>query len=329
MDLDKVYMSLQNEPKYRLAQVDKLIFQDLISDWVDATTLPMDLRQKLNNTSPLSLIYETEISNDQKTIKTLLTLDDGLKIETVLMRYDDRNTVCVSSQVGCPLGCLFCATGEMGYKRNLTVSEIVSQILLFARLLKKENQKITNLVFMGMGEPFLNYDNVLKGIKILNSPEKMGFGSRRFSISTCGIIEGIQRLADEPLEINLAISLHAPNDKLRSELMPINKKYPLANLLLTIEKYIRKTKRKVMFEYVLLKEVNDSEACARELSKLMKHPLYHVNLIRYNETGKFQASPVKKVEAFKEILEKEGIFFTERFRFGSKIHAACGQLAGK
>ncbi|MDP3998263.1 MAG: 23S rRNA (adenine(2503)-C(2))-methyltransferase RlmN [bacterium] len=329
MDLANIQAVLKGEPKYRLAQIDKLIFQDFISDWQEATVLPLSLRVALREKSPLTLISETVSSKDGQTIKALLTLDDGLKIEAVLMRFKDRNTVCVSSQVGCPLGCLFCATGQMGFKRNLNPSEIIGQVLLFARILKREDRKVTNVVFMGMGEPFLNYNNVLESIKILNDPAKMGLGARRFSVSTCGIIEGIKKLAAEPLEINLAISLHAPNDEIRTKLMPINKKYPLVNVMDAVGDYLQRTKRKVMFEYVLLDSVNDSEECAKELVQLLKQPLYHLNLIQYNQTGIFRPSTPPKVAAFKKVLEKKGISFTERYRFGSEIRAACGQLVSK
>jgi 23S rRNA (adenine2503-C2)-methyltransferase len=327
LNLDKIENLLSLEPKFRLSQANKAIFQDLIDDWLKVTTLPMNLRQTLNNKALLDILAETQKTVDNKTIKALISLDDDLKIETVLMRYSRRNTVCVSSQVGCPLNCLFCATGQMGFKRNLSVSEIVGQIIFFARYLKKENQKITNIVFMGMGEPFLNYDNVLTAIKLLNDPEKMGLGARRFSISTCGIVEGINKLANEPREINLAISLHAANNQLRSKLMPINQKYPLDRLMNAVRDYVIKTKRKVMFEYVLLNGINDSREQARELAYLMRNPLYHVNLIEYNVTsGFYKPSKREKVNAFKQVLKERGVSFTERQSLGREIKGACGQL---
>ena len=327
IDLDKIYSLLENEPKFRLIQIDKLIFQDLIDNWDKATTLSLNLRQTLNGQAPLNISAEIQKTSDNKTIKALITLDDNLKIEAVLMRYVDRNTVCVSSQVGCPMGCLFCATGQMGFKRNLTVSEIVGQVILFARLLKHEDQKITNIVFMGMGEPFLNYDNVLSVIKLLNNQDKMGLGARRFSISTCGIIEGIEKLKEEPMEINLAISLHTANNELRSKLMPINTKYPLDKVMETVSDYVNRTKREVMFEYILLSGVNDSQDQARELARRMKNTFFHVNLIQYNETGgDYKASPRDRVNAFKKVLETEGVSFTERQSLGKEIKGACGQL---
>jgi 23S rRNA (adenine2503-C2)-methyltransferase len=331
--------ALEGEPNYRLRQAKKAIFIDLIDDWSKAMTLPLSLRRKLNE--KLSLQFENEIliSKDQRTVKILITLEDGLKIESVLMRHRDRNTVCVSSQVGCPLGCVFCATGRMGFKRNLEVFEIIEQVLLFARYLKKSGEKITNLVFMGMGEPFLNYENVLAAIKILNDKEGFNLGARKISISTVGIVEGIGKLAEEKLQVNLAISLHAPTDKLRSKIMPINKKYSLKKNFRAVDDYIGKTNRKVMFEYLMIKNLNDSDECARELAKLMKKPLYFINLIsynpvgniltevHYNPTGNFQPSPKEIIRNFKNILEKGGVSVTERYRFGRDIKAACGQLA--
>jgi 23S rRNA (adenine2503-C2)-methyltransferase len=245
------------------------------------------------------------------------------------MKHEDRNTVCVSSQVGCALGCLFCATGKMGFKRNLEVFEIVEQVLFFARYLKKTKDKVTNVVFMGMGEPFLNYGNVLGAIKILNDKEGFNLGARKFSISTVGITEGIEKLAEEKLQINLAISLHASNNKLRSNLIPANKKYGIEKILKKVNEYIKKTNRKVMFEYLMIKDLNDSNESAKELAFLMEKPLYFVNLISYNPTGDFQPSSKETIQKFKSILEKEGVYVTERYRFGREIKAACGQLAGK
>jgi 23S rRNA (adenine2503-C2)-methyltransferase len=271
-------------------------------------------------------------------VKAVIELEDGLAVETVLMKHTDRrNTICVSSQIGCPLGCLFCVTGTMGFKRNLNVSEIVEQVLFFARYLKKSAQggsasggkNITNVVFMGMGEPFLNWENVSQAIQILNDDNCFGIGARKISVSTAGITEGIAKLIQDFPQINLAISLHAPDDKLRGELMPVNKKYSIAKILEAVDKYIEKTNRKVMFEYVMLKGINDSEEQAKKLARLLKRPLYMVNLIAYNPNGRFEPSPAEKIKKFKAILEKSGIFTTQRYRFGTDIEAACGQLAGK
>ncbi|MEK7478468.1 MAG: 23S rRNA (adenine(2503)-C(2))-methyltransferase RlmN, partial [Patescibacteria group bacterium] len=306
----------------------KSLFQDLINNWQEAIGLPLALREKLDKEFPIEISAESFTSKDKNTVKTLITLEDGLEVETVLMRHkDNRNTVCVSSQVGCPMNCSFCATGKMGFKRNLEVWEILEQILFFARYLKDLNEKITNVVFMGMGEPFLNYQNVMTAIRILNDKNGFNLGARHISISTCGIIEGIKKLADEDMQINLAISLHAPDNETRSKIMPANKNYPIEKILKAVDEYIKKTNRQVMFEYIMLKNVNDSEEHAIALAKLLKKPLYMVNLIVYNPTGLFYPSPASQIKKFKEILESEGITVTQRHEFGQDIEGACGQLA--
>ncbi len=300
MNLSLIEHKLENQPKYRIKQVHKLIFQDLITDWDKASVLPIALREELKRECSLEIKHKMFDEGD--TLKALIELEDGLKIESVLMKHtDNRSTVCVSSQVGCPLACSFCATGTMGLKRNLTTEEIVLQVLLFMRI-----HKVTNIVFMGMGEPFLNYDNVMAAIHILNSAEYFNIGSRKISVSTSGIVEGIERFANEDLQVNLSISLHAPNNELRSKLMPVNKKYPLEKVLYSVDQYILKTNRKVMFEYLMIKGENDSISCARELALIMKKPLYMVNLIVYNPTGKFKASDSKTIKKFKEYLEERG-----------------------
>jgi 23S rRNA (adenine2503-C2)-methyltransferase len=329
MNLTQLNETLKGEPAYRLKQAKKAVLKDLIDNWNKATTLPLNLRKLLNKESPLSINGELFFSKDQKTAKALITLKDDLKIESVLMRHHERNTVCVSSQVGCPLACKFCATGRMGFKRNLEPSEIVEQVLFFARYLKKSRERVTNIVFMGMGEPFLNYKNVILAIRILNDKEGFNLGARKISISTVGITEGIKKLAQEKLQVNLAISLHAPDDKLRSQLIPVGKKYNIKKILETVDDYIKKTNRKVMFEYLMIKGLNDSNELAKELAKLMKKNLYLVNLISYNPTGCFQPSSKERIKIFKQILEKEGVLVTERYRFGREIKAACGQLATK
>lgn len=330
MNLENLEKLLTGEPKFRLKQIKKAVFQDLIIDWSEATNLPLSLREELKAECSLKIKAEPYPSKDNQTEKALIHLSDGQKIEAVLMKHkDDRRTVCVSSQVGCPLNCSFCATGKMGFIRNLTRDEILTQVLFFARNLKNQNEKLTNIVFMGMGEPFLNYENVIAATRVLNDKEGFSLGARHISISTAGITEGINKLAEEKLQVNLAISLHAPNDELRSQLMPVNKKYPLKKVLEAVDDYIKKTNRRVMFEYLMIDKVNDSEKEARELARLMKKPLYFVNLINYNPTGKFVPSPATAVKKFKEILEKNKVAVTERFRFGRDIKAACGQLATK
>ncbi len=330
IDFSCVKKVLKSQPSYRLKQTKRFVFFNLIENWNQATSFPPVLREKLNKKCSLEIKAKTFVSKNKKTIKALIELNDGLKVESVLMKHiDKRNTACVSSQVGCALGCVFCATGKMGFKRNLKDYEIVNQVLFFARHLKKKRQKITNIVFMGMGEPFLNYDNVISSIRILNDKDGFNLGVRNFSISTAGIIEGIEKLSKENLGINLAISLHAPNDQLRIKIMPVNKNYPLSKVLKAVDSYIIKTGRKVMFEYIMMKNINDKDKHARQLAKIIKRPLYFVNLISYNPTGDFESSSSSRIKKFKEILEKAGVKVGQRYSFGQDIKAACGQLAGE
>ncbi len=326
MIFDKLYKILEGEPKYRIEQVKDAIFKKLAGNWLEASNLPKELKEKLNRECPLEIKGQIFSSEDTQSTKALITLSDDLKIETVLLGHrDGRFTVCVSTQVGCPLDCKFCATGKMGLIRNLDYGEMVDQVLFFSRYLAKSRQRVSIVVFMGMGEPFLNYDNVMKAIKYLN--EDLEIGARRMSISTSGVLHGIKKLAKENMQVNLAISLHAPNDKLRSELMPINKRFSIDKILAEVDEYIKKTGRRVMFEYLMIRGVNDQPKHAQELAKLMKKPLYMVNLISYNPTDIFKASKTADIRKFKEMLEKEGVAVTQRYSFGRDIEAACGQLA--
>ncbi len=333
MNLEKLESILSEEPKFRLKQVRQAIFIDLINNWNQATNFPLALREKLNQDCPLEIEAENLISREGNSTKSLITLEDGLKIETVLLEHGaGRNTVCLSSQVGCALGCLFCATGKMGFKRNLTDAEIVEQAVYFARLLKKQGRQINNVVFMGMGEPFLNYENVMDAIKILNDKDGLNIGARHISISTIGVASGIKKLAGQLLQINLAISLHAPNNDLREQLIPANKKYSLDVIIEELNNYLKQTGRRVMIEYLMIDKFNDSKEDAMELALLLRRvdpPLYFVNLIAYNPTDEFKPSPTKRIKEFKLILNKQGIEVTERYRFGQDIKAACGQLVGK
>ncbi|PLX28606.1 23S rRNA (adenine(2503)-C(2))-methyltransferase RlmN [Candidatus Parcubacteria bacterium] len=333
MNLKNLNKALEGQPNFRFKQTSKAIFVDLITDWNDNTTLPLALREKLNSECPLEIKSELFGSKNSETLKALITLEDDTRVETVLMKHEDgRATVCVSSQVGCPMGCNFCATGKMGYKRNLEVSEIVEQVLFWQRYLhtdEKSPDRVTNVVYMGMGEPFLNYDNVMESIRLINDKDGFNIGARHISVSTCGLIDEINKFAKEKMQINLAISLHAPNDKLRSELMPINRKYPLRDLIDAVDQYVENRSRQVMFEYLMIDGVNDSEYHARELAELVNGPLYMVNLIRYNPTGRYKPSSAVAIRKFKNILLREGIKVTQRHSFGTDIDAACGQLATK
>jgi len=304
MNLTLLDEILQSEPNYRKKQINKLIFQNFISSWQEASSLPLALRDKLNKECSLDIKQQLFISSDQRTCRALINNE----IETVLMRHKDlRNTVCVSSQAGCPLGCTFCYTGKMGFKRNLSSDEIIEQVLLFSRLLKEDKQRVDSVVFMGMGEPFLNYDNVLAAIKFLNDKDTFNIGVRHISVSTSGIIAGIKKITQEKLDINLAISLHAPNDQLRSQLMPINNQQPLKKIMQAVDAYVAKKNRKVMFEYIMLKDINDQIAHAEQLVKLLDNRLYFVNLIVYNATGVYQPSSLEQIRKFKEYLEKNGL----------------------
>jgi 23S rRNA (adenine2503-C2)-methyltransferase len=345
MNLENIGEILKDQPKYRVTQAMKAVYDELVSDWDETSTLPKDLRAQLNEACPLAI--EAEITKGKASSKALVTLADGANVETVLMQHKKtiavsssfamdmgetgpmagrRNTVCVSTQVGCPMGCLFCATGKQGFKRNLSAEEMLEQVLLFARLLKKQDQRVTNVVFMGMGEPFLNYEEVIKAVALIH--DKFGLGARRMSISTCGIVPGIKRLAKERFEVNLAISLHAPNDFIRTKLMPANITYSLQDVMKALDYYVEQTNRQVMYEYIMLDGVNDSPKEARELIALLKDRLAVVNLIPYN--GKeFKPSSREKREQFKKILGAGHIRVIERAGYGQEIEGACGMLAGK
>ena len=322
--LDKI---LADERPYRLKQVNKAIFKDLLTDWDDATNLPLELRKTLSRQFPLSIDGRIIDSKESDSVKAIIRLDGDMLIETVLMQHKTgRNTVCVSSQIGCVLDCLFCQTGRQGYRRNLDPSEIIIQVLFFQRYLKTRGSSISNIVFMGMGEPFLNYDNVLEAVRVINDHEKFEIGARHISISTAGLPDKIRLFADEKIQVNLAVSLNAPNDELRSKIMPLNQKHKIPELMESVKYYIKKTNRKVMFEYVLLEGLNDSDEIAKELVGLLKGILCLVNLIPYNG-GPPLKPPLKiRTSAFKDILQENGLNVTQRSKFGTDIKSACGQL---
>lgn len=326
------YLSERGEASYRLKQVRQAFFVDGISSWDGMTTWSKSLRESAAGLIPWNTIepVKTLEAPHGDTVKTLFACADGKKIEAVLMRHEDgRNTVCVSSQVGCAMACAFCATGTMGVKRNLSPMEIVEQVIYFARWLKPKNERVTNLVLMGMGEPFHNYENVMEALRILNDHDGFNLGARHMSISTCGIVPGILKLADEDLQVNLAISIHAGSDEVRNKFMPVNKAYPLAKLMPAIRAYMEKTNRKVMFEYLLLKGVNDRMQDAEELAQLLgpDYRLVHVNVIKYHPTEAFDATGKQERIAFVQKLHELGVPATHRITFGEDIDAACGQLA--
>jgi 23S rRNA (adenine2503-C2)-methyltransferase len=325
------------EQKFRAKQLFQWVYQKGATDFVQMSNLSKGLRQKLSQVVAITSlkIQRKLVSQQDDTVKFLLSLPDGETVETVRMSYTgresrDRHTVCVSSQVGCAMGCVFCATGLSGWKRNLTTGEIVGQVLTVQRDLRVNlpEAKVTNVVFMGMGEPLLNYENVLKAIRILNEPAGLNIGLRRITLSTCGVVPQIKKLAQERLPIVLAISLHAPTDELRNELLPINKKYPLQELMEACAYYIELTRRRITFEYALIAGKNDSRAHARALAKLLKGMLANVNLIPLNsvaETGLVR-SDESRIKTFAKELEDAGIEAAIREEKGGDIEAACGQL---
>ncbi|NTU66499.1 MAG: 23S rRNA (adenine(2503)-C(2))-methyltransferase RlmN [Candidatus Moranbacteria bacterium] len=332
-----------NQPKFRLGQIRKAVFQDGVSSFSEITTLSKDLREMMEKKINF-LSFDVEkvlIAKNKQSMKALLRLRDGNLIETVLISPITGSwSACISCQVGCQMGCRFCATGKMGFKRNLTAEEITDQVLFWKQYLKKNNipGSFSNIVYMGMGEPFNNWDEVSASIRNLTDQELFGFGSRSISVSTAGIAEGIERMAQEFPQVNLAISLHFATDEKRGEFMPINKKDNLESLRMALRKYFESTKRKVFLEYVMLEGMNDSASDAFDLSKYIKSigklQLLHVNLIRYNATsdppaGGLVPSTKARTERFRAELERYGIPVTIRKSLGEEIQGACGQLAGK
>ncbi len=324
------------EPSFRAVQIFRWIQRSCCDNFEAMTNVPVLLRNRLNKAADISLpqIKSKKTSREGSTEKYLLELKDGETLETVLMSYmggdkASRHTVCVSSQVGCAMSCSFCATALSGFRRNLTTAEILSQAAIAERSIRTRNgEGLTNVVFMGMGEPLLNYAAVIKAIRILSHPQGLNIGLRRITISTCGIVPKIYCLADEGLPLVLAVSLHAAEDFLRNELVPVNKKYPLKDLIEACRYFTEKTGRRVTFEYVLLHEVNDTERQANKLSGLLQGLLANVNLIPFNEIKEreYKRPDWKRISAFKRRLQQAGLNVVVREERGADIEAACGQL---
>jgi 23S rRNA (adenine2503-C2)-methyltransferase len=335
LDLQTLASTLQSwgEPAYRAKQIWKGLYQSTWANPEEFTNIPLSLRVNLAENFSFQHLSPIRTSNstDGETQKILFHLPDGDPVETVWMRYDKRHTLCVSTQSGCAMGCTFCATGQMGYLRNLNSGEIIEQILYFARQFRTRSERVTNVVFMGMGEPFHNYDNVIAAIDRLNDPGGMNLGARRFTISTVGLVPAIQRFTAEHRQVNLAVSLHGADDALRSSLLPVNKKYPLLELLEALREYTGTTKRRVTFEWALIQGVNDTDEQAHKLAQLLRGMLAHVNVIPLNPTQGFKgkATTQKQATQFQAILESHGIPCTIRIRRGIDIQAGCGQLASK
>ncbi len=330
-DADEFERHFELQP-YRLAQLYRAATKELCEEVSAVTTLPKELRSALaargvafSALEPIALQY----SSDGQTTKGLFRLHDGKEVEAVLMQHHgERTTLCLSSQAGCAFACAFCSTGQAGFGRHLSAGEMFDQAWFFARRLAPKNKRITNVVFMGMGEPFHNYSAVMDAVALLNDPHGFGLGHRHITISTVGVADKIDAFADERLQVNLAISLHAPTDELRSLLMPVNRRFPLEALMAACERYVAKTHRKVFFEYVMLAGINDGEASALALAELMRGRLYHVNLIPYNRTpdAPFAATPEPQIWEFAGRLAAAGVPVTVRQNMGRDIAAACGQL---
>jgi 23S rRNA (adenine2503-C2)-methyltransferase len=340
-EVHKLIISM-GEPAYRARQLLAWVYQRLAVSIDEMTDLPQAFRQKLAqqvNLHTLTPVHEARAKDG--TVKILFNLKDGKTVETALMKFPStggkhRYTVCISTQVGCPIGCPFCATGQQGFERNLTPGEIIDQVLYFARYLQdktigREGERIKNIVFMGMGEPLVNYDALWQAIEMLNSPDGFGLSARSMTISTAGLIPGIERLSNEKLQVGLAISLHASDNKLRDKLVPINKKYPLEELIAACREYFARTGRRVSFEYALFNDINDSLVQAQSVAELIQGMNFHVNLISANQTTnqKMQPSPRNKVLAFQQELKNRGINCTLRLSRGQDIDAGCGQLRSR
>ena len=331
--LQKLLESYDQKP-YRAIQLYTWIYEKRATLFDEMSDISLKFREILNRDFCLDLpkIHTKQISSDG-TIKLLLELQDGYKVETVLMRYNYGNAVCVSSQVGCNMACSFCSSGILGKQRNLLPEEMVGQIITINNLLKEEGrgERVSHIVVMGTGEPFDNYDNVMDFIRIVNAQKGLAIGARHITVSTCGLPDRIRQYANEGLQTNLAISLHAPNNELRNKLMKINKAYPLEVLMPAIKEYESVAGRRVTYEYLLLEGINDTKECAEQLIQLIKGTNGYVNLIPYNETNKndYKRSSGNRVHAFLDILMKGGVKATIRKEFGSDIDAACGQLKAK
>lgn len=321
------------QPAFRAQQIWVGIYKNFWRSPDEFSNLPKELRELLKTEVQFDAILPTVIldSTDGQTRKTLFKLPDGRQIEAVLMRYDKRRTLCISTQVGCAMGCTFCATGQMGFTRHLSSGEIVAQVMHYARLLHDENDVVTNIVLMGMGEPFHNYANTMSAIDRLNAADGYNFGARRFTISTSGLVPAIRKFASEKRQVNLAVSLHAAENDLRENMMPINKKYDIEELITACREYIDATGRRITFEWALINGINDTPEQAKKLATLLKGLLCHVNAIPLNPTTGYAGKPTTRVraDAFKQILEENGIPCTIRIRRGIDIHAGCGQLASR
>lgn len=319
------YFEEKNDKKYRATQIYEWLYTKHINSFDEITNIKDNLLKEINKDYTLDTLKLVKVEEDEDVNKYLFELNDKEKVESVLMFHDYGNSICVSSQVGCNMGCRFCESGRRKKVRNLSSGEMTAQIVAIE---KHTNIKITHVVIMGIGEPFDNYDNVVKFIETINNPKGLNIGARHITVSTCGIVPKIEAFSNLPYQVNLAISLHAPNDEIRDEIMPINKVYNLDTLIKAVKDYTLKTNRRVTFEYIMLEDVNDKEKHAKMLCKLLKGINCYINLIPYNETNNINYKRTKKdkILNFYDIIKKENMNVTIRREFGSKISAACGQL---
>lgn len=336
LDLDfpalEAAISEMGEARFRASQIWEGLYRHFWREPEEFSNLPAAMRQRLGETySPFTHLSVAQVqeSSDRETVKTLFRLPDGQAIEAVLMRYERRRTLCISTQAGCAMGCVFCATGQMGFRRHLTSGEIIEQVLYYARLLVDQGERVTNVVIMGMGEPFHNYEATMAAIDRLNHPQGFNFGERRFTISTVGIVPAIRRFTAERRQVNLAVSLHAADDELRASMLPINRRYPLGELFEACRDYVNTTRRRITFEWALIQGVNDTPEQAQLLGKRLRGMLCHVNVIPLNPTRQYsgQATTRQRAVEFQATLEQQGIPCTIRLRRGIDIQAGCGQLA--
>lgn len=314
-------------PKFRAKQVYEWLHKHLACEYDEMSNLPKNLREELKEKFPLvnCKIEKKQVSKLDNTVKYLFKLHDGDYIESVVMKYKYGYTICVSSQVGCKMGCAFCASTLGGFKRSLNAGEILSQLYMAQRDI---GERISHIVLMGMGEPLDNFDNVMRFLELVTDEKGVNISMRNISLSTCGIVPKIEELLDKHLQLTLSISLHAPSDEIRSRIMPINKSYPVDGLLKVCKRYTQETSRRISFEYSMLSGFNDSDDCARLLASKLKGMLCHVNLIPVNEVAEspFKPSTPERIERFIDILSKSGINATVRRKLGSDIDASCGQL---
>lgn len=326
-EMEEYFLNIGSK-KFHAMQLFTWLYEKRVESYSEVTNIKKELLDNISMDYSIDRLKIVSVEEDVDVSKYLFELYDGEHIEAVLMRHDYGNSVCISSQVGCNMGCKFCESGRRKKVRNLETYEMVLQILMIEKLL---GERVSHVVVMGIGEPFDNYDNLCRFLKIINHPKGMAIGARHITVSTCGIVPKVLEFSEFPLQINLAVSLHAPNNEIRDKIMPINKAYPLEKLIPALKTYLERTNRRITFEYILLKDINDSTKCAEELSKLVKGINCYINLIPYNETENigFKRTNTIQIMRFYDILKKNNVNVTIRREFGGKISAACGQLRSK